>query len=91
MSTRGTVCLLIAFFARVLLLGQNSQEWLGKRIEISTPINQWMRGAIKILRVYLPGPKAIFTGHRLTYGCLATRANSARGSVSFVLDFLGCT
>ena len=37
--------LVVALLARVLLSWQNSQEWLGRRIEISTPVNQWMRGS----------------------------------------------
>ena len=40
---RVVVLLAVSLLARVLLLWQGSQEWLGKRIEISTPINQWMR------------------------------------------------
>ncbi len=39
--------LLVAVLVRVLLLWQGSQDWLGKRIEISTPINQWMRSMNK--------------------------------------------
>ena len=41
------VVLVVALLVRVLLFWQNSQEWLGRRIEISTPINQWMRGSTK--------------------------------------------
>ena len=38
---------LVALLVRVLLLWQGSQDWLGKRIEITTPINQWMRSMNK--------------------------------------------
>lgn len=41
------VCLLV----RLLLLWQNSQEWLSRRIEVSTPVNQWMRGMTKIMNL----------------------------------------
>ena len=37
----------VALLARVLLLWWDSQEWLGRRIEISTPVNQWMRGTYR--------------------------------------------
>ncbi len=41
---RGEVVLLgVALLLRLLLLWQGSQEWLGQRIEISTPVNQWKR------------------------------------------------
>ncbi len=40
---RVIVLLVVPLLVRLLLVWQNSQEWLGKRIEISTPINQWMR------------------------------------------------
>ena len=35
--------LAVSLMARVLLLRQGPQEWLGKKTEISPPINQWMR------------------------------------------------
>ena len=41
---RREVVLLIPFLVRLLLLWQGCQGWLGRRIEISTPVNQWMRG-----------------------------------------------
>ncbi len=37
--------LLVSITVRLLLLWQDSEEWLGRRIEISTPVNQWMRGS----------------------------------------------
>lgn len=40
--------LLVAVLVRLLLLWQRSHEWLGQRIEISTPINQWKRSALKL-------------------------------------------
>lgn len=33
----------VALTVRLFLLWQDSQAWLGQRIEISTPVNQWMR------------------------------------------------
>jgi len=41
---RVVVLLLVPLLARLALVWLNSQEWLGRRIEISTPVNQWMRG-----------------------------------------------
>ena len=35
--------LAVPLLIRGLLLWQGSQNWLGRRIEISTPVNQWMR------------------------------------------------
>lgn len=43
-TMKGAVLLLlVAVLVRLLLLWQRSHEWLGQRIEISTPINQWKR------------------------------------------------
>jgi anti-sigma factor RsiW len=49
---RGVLVLAVALAVRVLLSRREWQEWLGKRIEISTPINQWMRGAVQVLFKY---------------------------------------
>jgi len=38
--------LLVSVLLRLLLLWQRSHEWLGQRIEISTPVNQWKRSTI---------------------------------------------
>lgn len=60
---RGEVVLLgVGLLLRFLLLWLGSQEWLGRRIEISTPVNQWMRStyitvldliAHHVMRVYI--------------------------------------
>ena len=48
-TMKGAVLLLlVAVLVRLLLLWQRSHEWLGQRIEISTPINQWKRSALKL-------------------------------------------
>ena len=44
MSTSDILLLVVGLCVRLLLLRQSSYEWLGQRIEISTPVNQWMRG-----------------------------------------------
>ncbi len=43
-SVSEAVILGFSVLVRLLLLWQGSEEWLGRRIEISTPVNQWMRG-----------------------------------------------
>ena len=49
---REVVAIFVPLLVRVLLLWQGSQDWLGRRIEISTPVNQWMRG-----RESIAGPR----------------------------------
>ena len=49
LTMKGAVLLLlVAVLVRLLLLWQRSHEWLGQRIEISTPINQWKRSGLKL-------------------------------------------
>ena len=49
LTMKGAVLLLlVAVLVRLLLLWQRSHEWLGQRIEISTPINQWKRSELKL-------------------------------------------
>ena len=52
-TMKGAVLLLlVAVLVRLLLLWQRSHEWLGQRIEISTPINQWKRSELELLQKY---------------------------------------
>lgn len=45
MRSRDRIGLLVGAVAiRCFVLLQGSSEWLGERIEISTPVNQWKRG-----------------------------------------------
>lgn len=49
LTMKGAVLLLlVAVLVRLLLLWQRSHEWLGQRIEISTPINQWKRSESEV-------------------------------------------
>ena len=41
--------LLIALAVRVLLLWLGSHEWLGQRIEVSTPVGQWKRSRVALV------------------------------------------
>ena len=45
----GVLLLLVALAVRLLLLWLGSYEWLGQRIEISTPVGQWKRSRVNII------------------------------------------
>ena len=45
MRSRDRIGLLVgAVVVRCFVLWKGSSEWLGERVEISTPVNQWQRG-----------------------------------------------